>query len=131
MGLDMHLTGKKFHFSNFDHPEKEPMEYGFKVSSISVELGYWRKHPNLHGYIVHEFGDDVDECQEIPLSKEDIQQIISAVEEDNFETIEGFFFGTSEGADYQNTTEQFKKALKWLTVKEENAAKYITYRASW
>src|ERR1700683_3641911 len=26
-------------------------EDGFRLRSKTVELGYWRKHPNLHGYI--------------------------------------------------------------------------------
>jgi hypothetical protein len=27
------------------------------------EVGYWRKHPDLHGYIVETFADGVDACQ--------------------------------------------------------------------
>ena len=57
MGLDMYLEGRK---SRYD---KQETEDGFPLQTKVLELGYWRKHPNLHGYIVQEFADGVDECQ--------------------------------------------------------------------
>jgi len=63
MGLDMHLTGEKYQWTDYNNPENNPMEDGFRVKSRQLELGYWRKHPNLHGYIVQEFAGGVDECQ--------------------------------------------------------------------
>jgi len=40
------------------------------------ELVYWRKHPDLHGFIVTTFADGVDNCQQIWLSDNDIETII-------------------------------------------------------
>lgn len=40
------------------------------------EIGYWRKFNALHNYIVDNFADGVDECQEIPLTKENVVQIL-------------------------------------------------------
>ena len=47
----------------------------FKVLS----LGYWRKHPDLHGFIVKTFANGKDECQRIDLTGEDLIKIIEAV----------------------------------------------------
>lgn len=59
MGLDMYLSGRKYlRYGN------DQIEDGFRVEEKIVRLGYWRKHPNLHGYIVKTFADDVDECQQ-------------------------------------------------------------------
>ena len=44
MGLDMYLTGEKFVMS------LKLQEDGFRLSSKTLDLGYWRKHPNLHGF---------------------------------------------------------------------------------
>ena len=61
MGLDMYLTGEKFVMAT------GLQEDGFPLRSKTLELGYWRKHPNLHGYIVQTFVGGKDECQEIYL----------------------------------------------------------------
>jgi len=59
MGLDMFLHGEKYFWG---HNGKRPKEDGFEVKEHILELGYWRKHPNLHGYIVQTFADGKDEC---------------------------------------------------------------------
>jgi hypothetical protein len=64
MGLDMYLVGKTSDGTN-------------------KELGYWRKHPDLHGFIVNEFGGGIDECQQIDLNEECLKQILLAVENGN------------------------------------------------
>jgi hypothetical protein len=54
--------------------------YIFQKDKEDRELAYWRKHRDLHGYIIRNFADGVDECQPIPLSKDNIENIIDAVE---------------------------------------------------
>lgn len=108
MGLDMYLKGEKF-FWNDDRKED-----GITVRTLRVELGYWRKHPNLHGYIVKQFADGVDECQEIELSSENIRNIIAAIEEKRLPHTEGFFFGQSGGDEANRDIEIFEHALEWL-----------------
>jgi len=131
MGLDMHLTGEKYQFSDYHHPEKNPMEDGFRVKSRQLELGYWRKHPDLHGYIIQEFAEGIDECQEIELSKENMEQIIKAIEDKNLPTTEGFFFGNSSSSDDQHSIEQLEGAIKWLGTNEKDIFRSVSYRASW
>ena len=73
MGLDMYLTGEKFVMS------LKLQEDGFRLRSKTLELGYWRKHPNLHGYIVQTFAGGKDECQTIDLGPDHIRTLIAAV----------------------------------------------------
>lgn len=116
MGLDMYLTGRKYLWPNFDHPEQDRQEDGCRVEELRIRLGYWRKHPNLHGYIVREFADGVDECQEIFLTADNLRDIISAVKENRLPHTTGFFFGSSEldNETRKRDLEIFAAALKWL-----------------
>src|SRR5580765_3556500 len=96
MGLDMYLEGHKYLWQDWDHPERDRREEGYRITNITVELGYWRKHPNLHGYIVQHFAGGKDECQEITLEADDLRQIIRAVQDGGLPETQGFFFGKSE-----------------------------------
>ena len=90
MGLDMYLNGEAFY--TYDHPNRKakPLE----IEKTIYRLGYWRKHPNLHGYIIETFAGGVDECQVIELSAYDLRKIIQAVEEETLPHTDGFFFGS-------------------------------------
>lgn len=131
MGLDMYLEGHKYIFNNWENPESNTMEDGFRLKGKTVELGYWRKHPNLHGFIVQEFAGGKDECQEIELSLEDLQKILKAVKKDSLPMTEGFFFGESSEEDKEPTIEILEAAIKWLSTKEETISRSVIYRASW
>ena len=126
MGLDMSLCGEEYEYGNYNQPYP-------RKSGTLYTLGYWRKHPNLHGYIVENFADGVDECQRIPLSTEDIEQIIAAVSCENLPVTEGFFFGKSESAGEQDTLAQLKLALKWIHegTAMKDVYRSVYYQASW
>jgi len=131
MGLNMYLNGEKFLWTNWKEPEKNVMEDGFKLTTKTLELGYWRKHPDLHGFIVNTFAEGIDECQNIHLDKEDLEKILSAVNGENLPHTEGFFFGESSPEDRQPTIVILEKAIKWLEIKEEGVSRSVIYRASW
>jgi hypothetical protein len=116
MGLDMYLNGERYFV---DRPAGETGSFAKK--SESYELGYWRKHPNLHGYIVQTFADGRDECQKIPLDEDRLVEIIDAIRAKELPHTEGFFFGTSEGTDEEAAQDIsiLTAALEWLRVKEE------------
>lgn len=121
MGLDMYLTGRKFFW--YAHPkETERREDGKRVSSMDVELGYWRKHPNLHGYFVNEFAKGDDNCQEIDLTANDLRKVIAAVERGALPHTTGFFFGASDGSpeEVQHDLDVLKGALAWLEESDES-----------
>lgn len=136
MGLDMYLKGRRYLF------REKRVEGGHPVSEVIFELGYWRKHPDLHGYIVDTFADGVDECQKITLTAEDLEKIIEAVKNDKLVHTEGFFFGRSykpgekdEFSSYEDQKKEdiglLRDALCWLKEKDDGAHKTVFYRASW
>lgn len=131
MGLDMYLEGHKYIWQNHDHPEQDPTEDGFRVKWKVLELGYWRKHPNLHGYIVNKFADGVDECQEISLSLKNLEQLLKAVKADNLPVTSGFFFGESSPEHKQMSIEIIEGAIKWLKADNDGMSRSVIYRASW
>lgn len=126
MGLDMYLQGKKWLGA-----EKRPLEDGFEVSEVTLELGYWRKHPNLHGYIVKTFAKGIDECQDIPLGVDDLRKILDATERDQLPHTEGFFFGESRPEDKAHTIEIMKDAIEWATTEDRKTLRSVIYHASW
>lgn len=130
MGLDMYLEGKKY-YGYSSRTVAPQVEEGFELKEKIFELGYWRKHPNLHGYIVQNFAGGVDECQKIELDIKNIAQILTAVKEDKLPPTSGFFFGTSREEDKDPTIETFEKALRWLMTEEEGVYRSVIYQASW
>jgi hypothetical protein len=127
----MYLKGRKF----FAFDAETRLEDGFEIEAIEVKLGYWRKHPNLHGYIVQTFAEGRDECQEIELSLEDLEKIIEAIKAKELPKTEGFFFGSSDGSETEEDLEIFAKAVVWLThLNPAHTRKYwytVIYHASW
>lgn len=128
MGLDMYLRGEKYLWSNTDQTITED---GFELKEKILELGYWRKHPNLHGYIVQTFANGEDDCQKIDLDEDSLEQIIDAVKEDKLPKTSGFFFGASDGSEKENTLKILSSALEWLRVTEKNISRSVFYQASW
>lgn len=129
MGLDMYLTGHRY-IHNIDKRKPRIRERGQKKGEL-IDLGYWRKHPNLHGYIVETFADGNDECQEIDLSAENLHMIIAAIEADELPETTGFFFGESDGTERDEDLRIFREALAWLEAKDNKAWRSVNYRASW
>ena len=82
MGLDMNLEGEKYFGTDWKNPENNLRDDGYEIKSRTLRLGYWRKHPDLHGYIVNTFAGGVDNCEAIALEDADIEKIIDAVARD-------------------------------------------------
>jgi hypothetical protein len=131
MGLDMYLDGKKHFFSGCFEETEQRTEDGKKVTSLTVSIGYWRKHPNLHGFIVKNFASGVDDCRPVVLSKEDLLKTIDAVKNQNLPETAGFFFGVSDPSYDQYTLDILNDALHWLNEKVDNETRQIVYQASW
>ena len=93
MGLDMYLYAEK-HVSSYDYEtingemtRKDNLMYDrviesagltnlpsaeYGSASVTKCVGYWRKANAIHGWIVRNLADGVDECQRIFMSREDI-----------------------------------------------------------
>ena len=144
MGLDMYLKGKVF--LNYNSPEREDIAKmleidEYDVSSVTVELGYWRKANHIHKWFVDNVQNGVDNCGEYFVSKEDLETLLlickQALEDKTkasslLPTQQGFFFGGQEYDDWyfddlESTIEILDKALKFYNEKIVD----IYYRASW
>jgi len=136
MGLDMYLTGEKF-FSSLRGGRPKDDE-GYVIEKNVLELGYWRKHANLHGYIVATFANNVDNCQDIELDLDSLKQLLEIVKDPaNMPKTEGFFFGESANDEQQikEDTEIITRAIGFLTspavTQEKDVWRSVHYRASW
>lgn len=129
MGLDMYFYARKTtykSFSKWDKPDRanevnypEDLKtfsdyiYDRNFKSVQTEtsyqIGYFRKFNALHSYIVKTFANGIDNCQDIILYKEDVEQIKKVLDDvlnahqqvekakELLPTQSGFFFG---GTDY-------------------------------
>jgi hypothetical protein len=140
VGLDMYLMGRKF----FTYDNRKVDDEGYEIEEIVVKLGYWRKHANLHGFIVETFGPKdeqgaaVDDCEPIDLSLEQLQRLLEVVKTPvNMPPTTGFFFGASsnDAAQVTEDTAIFAKAIAFLTAPgltgEKGVWRAVAYRASW
>ena len=128
MGLDMSLEGRRYNWGTAE------MEEGFPVKSKSYELAYWRKHPNLHGYIVKNYAKDgVDNCEPVELDQDALIDIMAAVREDRLPLTSGFFFGSSpEGAEQRDhDLAVLTRVLFWLQNDSKHDIRTVIYQASW
>lgn len=115
MGLDMYLT-----------------------SLEGYELGYWRKANQVHGYMVRNFAGGEDDCEEIALTRENLEKLqedCRTVIGDMGKALEllpptyGFFFGSYDLDEFYREDLYHTIAIidKCLATEEEN----FIYRASW
>jgi len=134
MGLDMYLSGRKRPGYDYANDRATREEDGYRVEEVSLRLGYWRKHADLHGFIVETFAEGEDKCQEIHLGKGDLEALISAVEQAGLPHTEGFFFrygGYDPKEEAEHDLSILKGAQQWLADKPENEHRYVVYQASW
>ena len=94
MGLDMYLTGKKF-IPNHAGKHQRAIVDGYKVSSMDLDLGQWRKHWALHKCIEQDY---VKSGGKILLEADFLLEIADAVEQGNLPE-----------ADYSPQTDAFHK----------------------
>ena len=65
------------------------------------EIHYWRKHPNIHGFmedLYREKGGESDfNCRPVELTQEDIDRLAKSILDQELPKTSGFFFGQSYG----------------------------------
>jgi len=150
MGLDMYLYAEKF-VSNMDYRNErdkfnaivsalEAQEFTMGHVIAEVEVAYWRKANAIHNWFIITAGNDIDECQPIYVSREQLeslqdtcQQVLTnpALAEELLPTQGGFFFGSTEYDDwYIDSVKETHDKLSVLlaTIPEGWTFKY---QASW
>lgn len=152
MGLDMYLQKEVFIGANYKHrgitgvieikQDDKPIAINFsRVSSITEEVGYWRKANQIHKWFVDNVQGGKDECQRSYVEPEQLLKLLSLCEQvladktkakDLLPNSEGFFFGAQEYTDYYFADLQDTiKIIKELKLEESDMNGEYYYRASW
>ena len=80
------------------------------------ELAYWRKHPNLHGWMEELWRSKGNEGMfngdELELTWEDLDQLEADVKENRLPSTTGFFFGDEADSYYYEDDLKFIKEAK-------------------
>ena len=76
-----------------------------KDGQEDLEIAYWRKHPNLQGWMENlwrEKGNAGEfNCMEVELTFEDLEQLEQAIEGSELPETAGFFFGNNSDDYYR------------------------------
>ena len=112
--------------------DKESNDYVNPVVTKPRELAYWRKHPNLHGWmerlavqknLKYESFNGI----ELELSWEDLDELERAITHKQLPATQGFFFGNDADEHYYESDLEFVKNAKaelFLGLK-------VFYNSSW
>jgi len=110
MGLD------QFAYKTKVKPSKS-VDFQVEVYKDEVEreeIHYWRKHPNLHGFMERLYrekgGESEFNCRPVELTQEDIDRLAQSILDGKLPETSGFFFGRSFG-DEENDDLEFCKKL--------------------
>jgi hypothetical protein len=112
MGLDQYVLAIK------KAPSK-PVDFEEVEGKEIQEVHYWRKHPDLHGWMESLYrkkgGKDSEfNCVPVLLSIADIDELEVAVKEKGLPTTCGFFFGHSDGSQIEDDLLFIRKARQAL-----------------
>lgn len=150
MGLDMYLTADRFmspYFAEGDDVRIDVISNQFaelginKITTVTAQLGYWRKANAIHKWFVDNTQDGVDECQKTYLETADLQKLLDVVNEvlaDNSKAKEllppqdGFFFGnTSDDEYYFQCLADTKEILERIIGNDGLKVWSLYYHSSW
>ena len=103
MGLDQYATARK--------GEAKTDEEGYKYYEDSIELAYWRKHPNLEGFMSDLYyekgGEDEFNCVDLELDEEDLDKLEESLDNSDLPETSGFFFGSNADDHYAEADREF------------------------
>ena len=120
MGLDMFAYRTSVNFS-------KPVDFQDEIKMLSendedtyTEIAYWRKHPNLHGWMEELYrakgGTEKSfNGDQVILTEEDLDELKITILTGNLPRTSGFFFGESDRErDFEDLrfVEEGKKAIK-------------------
>ena len=102
MGLDMYAYRTSVQIS-------KPVDFQDEVYNESAEksdLAYWRKHPNLHGWmerLYYQKGGQAESfnCAPVELTLDDLFIREADIKYSKLPNTEGFFFGASDGSELE------------------------------
>jgi hypothetical protein len=108
MGLDQYATARK------GEPQQDAE--GYTYYEDTMELAYWRKHPNLQGWMEELYHDKGGEgqfnCVDVELTLEDLDALEESLDEEALPETAGFFFGGNADDHYAETDREFIVAAR-------------------
>jgi len=149
MGLDMYLKKEIYVGGNFEHREVKGTCYITvrgkelnlplnKISTITLEMGYWRKANQIHNWFVKNVQKGVDDCGKYYVSEENLltlretcKQVLinKKLASKLLPPQSGFFFG---GTDYDEYYfKDLKETIKIIDECLNNLNGKHYYRSSW
>jgi hypothetical protein len=132
MGLDQYAFAVLPHKNNTptsiwwetEQGRVEQEEMKAKGISAMTEIAYWRKHPNLQGWMEYLWRSKMEEqgatkdgwddfnCVPVQVTYEDLLSLREDVLDDNLPDTDGFFFGQSYPEDKDDDLAFIEKALE-------------------
>ncbi len=106
MGLDMYAYATR---------RKLPSDVDFIQDNEDINFHYWRKHPNLHGWMERLYrqkgGKNASfNCTGVVLTSEDLDALEADVNAGKLPHTEGFFFGETDGSEKEDDLLFIRKA---------------------
>lgn len=122
MGLDMYAYKTKELID-------QPVDFTVDDDKV-IEIQYWRKHPNLHGWMERLYRERGGQEQSfnttnLALTPEDLTRLEEAIELEELPDTQGFFFGVSRPEDKMQDREFIKEA------REAISNGYTVFYTSW
>lgn len=124
MGLDMYAI------SISEDPNRPATD--FKIDEKhAIEFHYWRKHPNLHGWMhelyINKGGEsETFNLNTVLIDEYDLDQLETAIKSKDLPETAGFFFGETTGEELEDDLEFICKAREVLS-----NGRQIAYYAWW
>ena len=112
---------------------------GWTGLTVQIPVGYWRKANAIHGWIVENFADGVDECQQIHIPRsgmEQLRDLCHAVITDPDKGKEalpptaGFFFGSYDIDEWYLQDLKYTYELLTRLLSNDKIESFL-YQASW
>lgn len=120
MGLDMYAM-------TIDRAPDSPVDF---EAPNAAELHYWRKHPNLHGWMERLYaekgGIEKFNCKPVVLAPVDLDRLEADVQAGNLPPTTGFFFGETDGSETDDDLSFIAKARAAIA-----AGKTVFYDSWW
>ena len=137
MGLDMYAyvaarAGQQAEYYEGSEWNDTAKDYVNTKVNKPREIAYWRKHPNLHGWMERlaeqkKLGYDSFNGIEMELTAEDLDELERAVTHSQLPATSGFFFGDNKDQLYHDQDLAFVKAART----EMFMGLKVFYNSSW
>ena len=137
MGLDMYAyvaarEGQQRDYYDGAEWDEDAKEFVNKTVNKPREIAYWRKHPNLHGWMEllaerKNLKYDTFNGVEMELTAEDLDLLEKAVKKHQLPATSGFFFGDNSDQYYYDQDLAFIKAAR----AEMFMGLKVFYNSSW